>query len=256
MIKFMEEENTEAREQKIRRGFSATSRGTTLSPRTRHIFKLSTISEEFVKTELKKIRSSKSTGLADGSDAIARPLTVPMNRSIAEGSIPSHWKHAVVTPVYKSDSRTDPNNYTPISVLPVFSKILERAVHKMVYTYLQQHNLLSIYQYGFHSLHSTSTCLADVTNTRLQNIDKGQLTGLVFLDLKKAFDTRDHRVLLNKLTSLGFNKASVKWFNAYLTDRSQSVVVNGSTSEPQPILFGVPQGSLIGPLLFIIYIND
>ena len=138
----------------------------------------------------------------------------------------------------------------------VFSKILEPAVHKMVYTYLQQHNLLSIYQSGFHSLHSTSMCLADVTNTLLENIDKGQLTGLVFLDLKKAFDTLDHRVLLNKLTSLGFNKASVQWFNTYLTDRSQSVVVNGSTSEPQPILFGVPQGSLIGPLLFIIYIND
>ena len=138
----------------------------------------------------------------------------------------------------------------------VFSKILEPAVHKMVYTYLQQHNLLSIYQSGFRSLHSTSMCLADVTNTLLQNIDKGQLTGLVFLDLKKAFDTLDHRVLLNKLTSLGFNKASVQWFNTYLTDRSQSVVVNGSTSEPQPILFGVPQGSLIGPLLFIFYIND
>ena len=179
-----------------------------------------------------------------------------MNRSIAEGSIPSDWKHAVVTLVYKSDSRTDPNNYRPISVLPVFSKILERAVHKMVYTYLQQHNLLSIYQSGFRSLHSTSTCLANVTNTLLQNIDKGQLTGLVFLDLRKAFDTLDHRVLLNKLTSLGFNEAAVQWFNAYLTDRSQSVVVNVSTSEPQTILFGVPQRSLIGPLLSIIYIND
>ena len=196
--------------QKIRGVFSAPSRRTTLSPRTRHKFKLSTISEEFVRTELKKIRSSKSTGLADtparllkdGSDAIARPLTMLMNRSIAEGSIPSDWKHAVVTPVYKSDCRTDPNNYRSISILPVFSKILERAVHKMVYTYLQQHNLLSIYQSGFRSLHSTSTCLADVTNTLLQNIDKGQLTGLVFLDLKKAFDTLDHRVLLNKLTSL------------------------------------------------------
>ena len=129
-------------------------------------------------------------------------------------------------------------------------------MHKMVYTYLQQHNLLSIYQSGFRSLHSTSTCLADVTNTLLQNIDKGQLTGFVFLDLKKAFDTLNHRVLLIKLTSLGFNKASVQWFNAYLTDRSQSVAVNGSTSEPQPISFGFPQGSLIGPLLFIIYIND
>ena len=170
-----------------------------------------------------------------------------MNRTISEGSIPSEWKHAVVTPVYKSDPKTDPANYRPISVIPVFSKILERAVHRMVYTYLQQHNLLSVYQSGFHSLHSTSTCLADVTNTLLKNIDDGQLTGLVFLDLKKAFDTLDHRLLLEKLTALGFSKASVQWFNAYLTDRLQSVVVNGLTSDPQSICFGVPQGSLIGP---------
>ena len=86
-------------------------------------------------------------------------------------------------------------------------------MHKMVYTYLQQHNLLSVYQSGFRSLHSTSTCLADVTNTLLKNIDDGQLTGLVFLDLKKAFDTLDHRLLLDKLTALGFSKASVQWFN-------------------------------------------
>ena len=126
----------------------------------------------------------------------------------------------------------------------------------MVYTFLQQHNLLSVYQSGFRSLQSTSTCLTDIKNTLLQNIDKGQITGLVFLDLTKAFDTLDHSVLLDKLASLGFSKASVQWFKAYLTDRTQSVVVNGSTSDPQSISFGDPQGSLIGPLLFIIYIND
>ena len=174
--------------QKIRGGLLAPPRRSLLSPKTHHTFRLSTISEEFVRTELKKIRSSKSTGLADiparllkdGSEAIAKPLTLLMNRTISEGSIPSEWKHAVVTPVCKSDSKTDPANYRPISVLPVFSKILERAVHKMVYTYLQQHNLLSVYQSGFRSLHSTSTCLADVTNTLLKNIDNGQFTGLVF----------------------------------------------------------------------------
>ena len=115
-----------------------------------------------------------------------------------------------MTPVHKSDSRTNPANYRP----------------------------------------------TDVTNTLLQNLDKGQLTGLVFLDLTEAFDTLDHSVLLDKLSSLGFSKASVQWFTAYLTDRTQSVVVNGSTSYPRSISFGVPQGSLIGPLLFIIDIND
>ena len=111
--------------------------------------------------------------LKDGSGAIARPLTVLMNRSLAEASIPLEWKHATVT-VHKSDSRASPANYRPILVLPVFSKILESAVHKIVYTFLQQHNLLSVYQSCFRSLHSTSTCLTDATNTLLQKIDKGQ----------------------------------------------------------------------------------
>ena len=167
-----------------------------------------------------------------------------MNRSLAEGSIPLEWKHATVKPVHNLTlERIQLTIYRPISVLPVFNKILERAVYKMVYTFLWQHNLLSVYQSGFRSLQSTSTCLTDIKNTLLQNIDKGQITGLVFLDLTKAFDTLDHSVLLDKLASLGFSKASVQWFKAYLTDRTQSVVVNGSTSDLQSVSFGVPQGS-------------
>ena len=121
-------------------------------------------------------------------------------------------------------------------------------MHKMVYKFLQQHNLLSVYQSGFRRLHSNSTCLTDVTNTLLQNIDKGQLTGLVLLDLAKTFDTLDHSVLLDKLASLGFSKASIQWFKAYLTDRTQSVVVNGSTSDPQSIVWS-PARVLDRPLV-------
>ena len=106
-----------------------------------------------------------------------------MNRTINEGSLPADWKHAIVTPVHKAGSKSDPSNFRPISVLPIFSKILERAVHRMVYSYLQEHRLLSPLQSGFRPLHSTSTCLAHVTNTLLENIDKGLLTGLIFLDL-------------------------------------------------------------------------
>ena len=167
-----------------------------------------------------------------------------MNSSLPEGSIPLELIHATVTPAHNLTlERIQLTVYRPISVLPVFSKILERAVHKMVYMLLRQHNLLSVYQSGFRSLQSTSTCLTDVTNTLLQNIDKGQLTGLVFLVLTKAFDTLDHSVLLDKLASLEFSKASVQWFKAYLTDGTQSVVVNGSTSDLQSVSFGVPQGS-------------
>ena len=191
--------------------------------------------------------------IKDGAQALTRPLTILMNRTINEGSIPSEWKHALVTPVHKAGPKTDPSNYRPISVLPVFSKILERAVHGMVYSYLQENKLLSSIQSGFRPLHSTSTCLTHVTNNLLENMDKGLTTGLLFLDLSKVFDTLDHNIMLDMLT---VNRAAVQWFRSYLTTCTQSVNVNGVLSEPQIINFGVPQGSVLGPLLFIIYINE
>ena len=127
---------------------------------------------------------------------------------------------------------------------------------KMVYSFLLKHKLLSSYQSGFRPLHSTTTSLIDITNTVLHNIDKGKLTGLAFLDLSKAFYTLDHELLLMKLSDFGLNKSSVTWFKAYLTKRTQSVNINGVQSDTEPILYGVPQGSVLGPLLFIMYIND
>ena len=168
----------------------------------------------------------------------------------------SRRRWSVAVGVHKAGPKTDPSNYRPISVLPVFSKILERAVHGMVYSYLQENKLLSSIQSGFRPLHSTSTCLTHVTNNLLENMDKGLPTGLLFLDLSKAFDTLDHNIMLDKLTVLGFNRAAVQWFRSYLTTRTQCVNVNGVLSEPQIINFGVPQGSVLGPLLFIIYINE
>ena len=124
----------------------------------------------------------------------------------------------------------------------------------MVYVYVQDKKIFSKFQSG--ALHSTSTCLTHVTNNLLQNINKGLLTGLVFLDLSKAFDTLDYYVLLDKLSSFGFNRSALQWFTSYLTNRTQSVCVNGVVSDSQTIMFGVPQGSVLGPLLFIMYIND
>ena len=173
-----------------------------------------------------------------------------MNRSIDEGSIPSEWKHALVTPIHKSGQKSDPANYRPISVLPVFMKIMERAIHKSIYTYLQENKLLSNLQSGFRPLHSTTTSLIDMTNRVLHNMDKSLLTGMAFLDLSKAFDTLDHNLMIKKLSSLGFMNSALVRLNAYLTNRTQLIVTNGVVSDPQPIHFGIPQGSILGPLLF------
>lgn len=157
-------------------------------------FSLSQITVDFVYKQLKALNSKKSSGLhdipvrlvEDGAEALARPLTLLMNRTINEGSLPADWKHAIVTPVHKAGSKSDPSNFRTISVLPIFSKILERAVHLVNCSYLRERRLLSPFQSGFRPLHSTSTCLAHLTNTLLENIDKVLLTGLIFLDLSKA----------------------------------------------------------------------
>ena len=133
----------------------------------RPMFRLTSISQVFVFKQLEAMKCRKSTSFPDipahllkeGAEALARPLALLMNRTISEGSIPAEWKHAVLTPVHKSGPKDHPSHFKPISVLPVFSKILERAVHRMVYSYLHENKLLSQFQSGFRPLHSTSTCL-------------------------------------------------------------------------------------------------
>ena len=210
------------------------------APKPNSTFRLSTIDETFVYDQLKKIKTSESTGLThiparllkDGRNALAKPLTVLMNRSLAEGTIPSEWKHAMVTPVYKSGSKTDAANYRPISVLPCFVKILERAVHSMVYHYLQENQLLSIYQSGFRPLHSTGTCLIDTTNKLLHNIDRGLLTGMVFLDLctgmpvKQAKNRLQHNLFLNIILLKNLVKHCSSFHVVYVSLRMLSPLLN------------------------------
>ena len=209
------------------------------------------------------LKPSKATGLdninarllRDSSDVIAQPLTKIMNASLTSGIVP--WKEARVSPIYKSNCPTCPSNYRPISILPVCMKLFEKAIQKQLVDYLTDNSILCPQQSGFRKCHSTQTATIDVTDFILSNMDKGNLTGAVFIDLKKAFDTVDIETLLFKLQCLGINNTfKLLWFRNYLKSRNQCVQHKTELSEKLTISCGVPQGSILGPILFTVYIND
>jgi len=141
-------------------------------------------------------------------------------------------------------------------VLPIISKIIERGVHDQLYSYLTNNNLLNSCQSGFRKQHSTTTALLDVTDYILNNMDDGKVTGALFIDLKKAFDTVNSDIILHKLVGFGVTGIALCWFKSYLSGRTQTVSINSSLSDFKNIDIGVPQGSILGPLLFIIYVNS
>ena len=146
------------------------------------------------------------------------------------------------------------NNYRPISLLPVFSKIFEKIVQKQVYSYLNNNNLLFDSQHGFRENYSTESAVLELTDHLKSQIDKHHLPMCLFLDLSKAFDTINFDIMLIKLRRLGFNSLALNWFETYLKHRKQFVSFNGSDSPLLETKTGVPQGSVLGPLLFLIYI--
>ena len=169
------------------------------------------------------------------------------------------WKAAIVTPVMKSQNNISLSNFRPISVLPVLSKILKQVVSDQIVAHFCKYNLFSEKQSGFHHGYSTQDVLLHVTDSFLSAIDSGQCVGAVFLDLAKAFDCVDHSILLQKLSYYGINgnvTNVLSWLASFLCNKTQQVTFQGSLSSRGYIKVGVPQGSILGPLLFSIYVND
>ena len=163
---------------------------------------------------------------------------------------------AKVLPLYKKDDDTNLNNYRPISLLPVPSKIFDKVVYLQVYEYFNTNKLFYICQHGFREKHSTENAILEFIDRTMKLLDNDEIPFSVFIDLSKAFDMLDYKILLNKLQFYGFDNISLLWFQNYLTNRQQYVQVYDFTSHLQPICAGVSQGSILGPLLFIIYVND
>lgn len=208
------------------------------------------------------------TSKAQGIDCIPAtflilclPAIVPVlehifNFSLQNGCFPKLWKNANIIPVAKTTNPTECKDYRPISILCVLSKALEKVVHKQVSEFIELNNLFSKLQSGFRKGHSVTTALIKVSDDLRKGIDERLMTYLILLDLSKAFDCVHHELLIVKLKNLGFSISALSWFKGYLSEREHRVFINGNTSQWEPLRTGVPQGSVLGALLFILYLHD
>ena len=230
----------------------------------RNSFEFNVVKQVEVENMLRSLDISKSAGedkisvkfLRDAAEVISSPLTYIMDLSLTSATVPDDFKLARVLPIYKKGNRNYEGNYRPVSILPVASKVLEKIVYNQMHTYLEQNNLIYAFQSGFRSAHSTDTALTYLADKLGANMDEGLYTGMVLMDLQKAFDTVDYTILTKKLNAIGIDNSAGSWFKSYLAGRKQVVKINGRLSTAGNFKCGVPQGSILGPLLFNIYVND
>ncbi|MCG8046167.1 MAG: reverse transcriptase domain-containing protein [Candidatus Thiodiazotropha endolucinida] len=219
---------------------------------------------EEVESTLKSLPLGKATGPDLINNRIlknlAHPLSFPFcdlfNFSLNQGLVPKLWKQANVSPIHKKNDPSDVSNYRPISLLSTVGKVLEKIVHKHLFNFLNEHHVITTLQSGFVPGDSTVNQLVDIYNTFCKALDEGKEVRAIFCDISKAFDRVWHKGLLYKLETKGVSGSLLSWFTDYLNGRLQRVVLPGGSSAWTPIKAGVPQGSILGPIMFLLYIND
>ena len=186
--------------------------------------------------------------LKDGANILAKPIAKTCNISILSGLFPSDCKIVKIKPLHKKGFKTNPENFRPIPVI-------ESIVYDQVDNFLLHNDILYNYHSGFRKNHSTDLCLSFL-NKILKGFDKGLFTGIILIDLQKAFDTINYEILLGKLHAIGFSQKTVAWFKSYLSDQAFKVNINNHFSDLSKINYSIPQGSILGSLLFLLYVND
>ena len=227
-------------------------------------FFLDAVTEDEIESIIGNLNSRKTIGpnsiptriLKEFENMLKTPLTVIINISFQTGIFPEQCKIAHITSVFKKGDTLDSSNYRPVSLLSNISKILEKAMYTRLYKFLDKFKCLYEKQVGFRNFHSTNHALVSITEEIKQSLDKGEFAWGFFLYFRKTFDTVNHNILIAKLNHYGIRGITLDWFQSYLTNCKQQISINNTLSNETMISCGVPQGSVLGPLLFLMYIND